>query len=375
MTIRSIEKLDQVKIHFKKAVFQHRLLHWYQSNKRSLPWREDWLKQKNPYHIWLSEIMLQQTVIKAVIPVYHRFLETLPSLKDLADANEQQVRELVRGLGYYRRFSFLHKAAKQLTEVKPLEWPKTAKEWQKLPGVGPYTAAAVASIAFNDPAAVLDGNVERVLCRLLDIHLPPNLPQLKKPLQLIVDELIDERHPGDFNQGIMELGQRVCTPTQPQCSSCPVSNCCAAFANNTQANAPQPKIKTKKIDVTMNLLIVKDSDHTLLFQRPISAKFLKESWGFVTATSNTQQFSGDGFTLTDSLLSKAEKIGAFKHNITNHKISASVWLLGRKHIMESKLAPHKAKKVRDQYVEKSLIANLDRKAWHIYSRNAHRLGI
>jgi len=367
MAIRSVEKLDQIKVHFSKAVFRHRLLHWYQSNGRSLPWREDWIKYKNPYHIWLSEIMLQQTVIKAVIPVYKRFLDKLPTLQDLALADDDTVRELVRGLGYYRRFSFFKKAAEQLSSEANTTWPATAEEWLTLPGVGPYTAAAVASIAFNDQAAVLDGNVERVLCRLLNIQLPPNLPQLKKRFQTIVNELLDEHSPGDFNQGIMELGQRVCTPTRPTCETCPVSECCLAFAKNTQIIAPQPKTKTAKINVNLNLLIVKQGSHTVLFQRPDSAKFLKESWGFITISLKEDTLIGDGFSLGKDILGSAEKLGSFKHNITNHKISASVWMLDIKSNQLSFGIKTKGKKVKDQLIEKSLISNLDRKAWKIYS--------
>jgi len=367
MTIKSLTQLDQIKLHFSKAVFRHRLLTWYQSQGRSLPWREDWVKHKDPYHIWLSEIMLQQTVIKAVIPVYKRFLKRLPTLRDLALATDDEVRELVRGLGYYRRFSFLKKAAELLSTSNKVTWPKTAKDWLSLPGVGPYTAAAVSSIAFNDRAAVLDGNVERVLCRLLNVQLPPNLPQLKKRFQSIVDELIDDKAPGDFNQGIMELGQRICTPTQPNCIACPVSVCCTAFVKKTQSIAPQPKLKTSKVDIALNLLIVKNGEHTILFQRPNKAKFLKESWGFVTTSLNSDELIGDGFTLNQKVLQSAKKIGSFKHNITNHKIAASVWVLNTKKTNLNIGLETGAKKVQDQLIEKSLIANLDRKAWKIYS--------
>ena len=198
-------------------VIGKRLLKWYLTHRESHPWRYE-SPPADPYRVWLSEIMLQQTTIKAVTPAYIRFLELFPNIQDLSAADEASVRRACAGLGYYRRFSLFHKAAKQLTENQDtVKWPNSYEKWLELPGVGSYTAAAVSSIVLNAPRAVVDGNVERVLSRLLDIRLPPNLPILKPFFQEKAQSMLITSSAGDFNQALMELGQKQCSVSSPDC--------------------------------------------------------------------------------------------------------------------------------------------------------------
>lgn len=200
----------------RQAVRRH-LLSWYDANRRNLPWRD----QPNPYRVWISEVMLQQTRVSAVISYYHRFLRHFPDLATLAAARPQAVLAAWSGLGYYRRARALHEAAKIMVAHHGGELPRSALELRQLPGFGPYTAAAVASIAFQKPVAVVDGNVERVLARLFA------QPEIKRGASWeLAQELLAADRPGDFNQAMMELGATVCLPAEARCTSCPLFRWC-----------------------------------------------------------------------------------------------------------------------------------------------------
>jgi len=198
-------------VHVRRA-----LLRWYDEHRRDLPWRE----ARDPYRIWLSEIMLQQTRVAAVLDHYRIFLECFPNVRALAAASEDAVLAAWSGLGYYRRARMLHKAARQITEKHGGCFPRNSEAWLALPGIGRYTAAAIASIAFAEPVAVVDGNVERVLQRFIGMNL--TTPQIWQHAQV----LLARSRPGDFNQAIMELGATVCVPREPRCLICPVRNWC-----------------------------------------------------------------------------------------------------------------------------------------------------
>jgi A/G-specific adenine glycosylase len=199
------------------ASFQRRLLDWYQKNRRALPWRES----RDPYQVWLSEIMLQQTRVAAVIGHYEEFLRRFPTLAKLAAAREASVLAAWSGLGYYRRARMLHAAAKVVVREHGGKFPATSEGLRALPGIGRYTAAAIASIAFGEPVAVVDGNVERVLQRISGRRLAgENLWQA-------AEDLLDRKRPGEFNQAVMELGAMVCTPRGPACLVCPMVELCA----------------------------------------------------------------------------------------------------------------------------------------------------
>jgi len=350
------------------------LLTWYRRVGRALPWRTLWLEKADPYTIWVSEIMLQQTVIKAVIPVYARFLDRFPTLGSLAAADEDEVKLAVRGLGYYRRFRFLHAAAKQLKATGG-HWPRTFSDWKLLPGIGDYTAAAISSIAFDVPAAVVDGNVERVFCRLLDWREAPNQPHLKRSLQALANQFLDQAAPGDFNQAVMELGQTICTPTKPRCSDCPLSSACLAQQRGSQALAPAAKLKgTPPLSIAMELRIYTRGGNVALVPRPQHARFLGGTSGFITAIKVGED-ARLGAAPCDLVLDgwqldpppawahvASDHIGSVRHSITHHRIIAAVYTA---EIATLKTAlPKGTRWVSADAVEAQLIANLDRKAWH-----------
>lgn len=215
---------------------QKELLHWYQANKRDLPWR----KSRNPYRIWISEVMLQQTTVAAVIPFYERFMRRFPDVKSLAQADESDVLEMWAGLGYYSRARNLHLAAQKLAQDG---FPQTAEDLLKLPGFGPYTSRAVASLAFDERVGVLDGNVIRILARVYGLKLNWWLPKERNKLQKLADEIADSPANADLNQAMMELGATVCTPKKPLCLLCPWKKQCVALKKNQISELPGAKPK------------------------------------------------------------------------------------------------------------------------------------
>jgi A/G-specific adenine glycosylase len=220
--------------------FSSRLLKWYDEHKRELPWRES----NDPYRIWLSEIILQQTRIVQGMAYYHRFLDKYPDIQALADASEDDVLSVWQGLGYYSRARNLHHTAKEIVNRHNGKFPENFKDLLKLKGIGPYTAAAIASIAFNQPHATVDGNVTRVLARYFGITDPVNETQTKNQISEAANELIDVQHPGMFNQALMDLGATICKPGKPLCGICPVNKDCMARINGIEETIP---VKTSKI--------------------------------------------------------------------------------------------------------------------------------
>jgi A/G-specific adenine glycosylase len=218
----------------RKGAIRRNLLQWYRANARDLPWR----RTKDPYAVWLSEILLQQTRVDQGTPYYERFLKQFPDVASLANASEQAVLKAWEGLGYYSRARNLHKAAKQIVKERAGTFPGNAQDWQTIPGVGRYTAGAIASIVYNEPVPVLDGNVIRVLTRVFDIDACSDLPAVKESLWNLAASLVPQENPGDFNQAMMELGARICTPREPACETCPVANQCEARAAGTQRQRP-----------------------------------------------------------------------------------------------------------------------------------------
>lgn len=224
--------------------FKTILTSWYSTNKRDLPWR----KTQNPYFIWLSEIILQQTQIKQGLPYYIAFTETFPSVFDLANATEDQVLKLWQGLGYYSRARNLHASAKFIAFELNGIFPDNYKDLLKLRGVGDYTASAIASICFGEPKAVVDGNVYRVLSRYFGITTPINTTKGVKEFKTLAMELMDFKNPGNYNQAIMDFGSRQCKPKNPNCNLCPLRNSCIALSQNKIDELPV-KIRTAKAKV------------------------------------------------------------------------------------------------------------------------------
>lgn len=245
------------------ADFSLQIRDWYRLNMRELPWRET----KDPYKIWLSEIILQQTRVDQGLAYYEKFVAHFPEIKSLADADEQLVLNLWQGLGYYSRARNLHFAAKQVMDEFKGDFPSIYTDILKLKGVGKYTAAAISSFAFDEPQGVVDGNVYRVLSRVFDIDEPVDSSKGQKTFQLLANELISKQNPGEHNQAIMELGALVCKPTNPSCEICPVENMCLAKARKTINERP---IKSKKIKVTdryFHYFVVINGEHIYLEQR------------------------------------------------------------------------------------------------------------
>lgn len=218
---------------------QHALIEWYNENRRTLPWR----KNRDPYRIWISEVMLQQTTVAAVVPYYEKFMQRFPSVQKLANASEPEVLEMWAGLGYYSRARNLHKASQTIASLK--EFPQTAEELINLPGFGPYTSRAVASLAFGQRVGVLDGNVIRVLSRFYGLKLNWWENKEKEKLQILSDELAQTDNNSEINQGLMELGATICTPKNPVCLLCPWKSKCVAFSKNLVSTLPLPKPKNE----------------------------------------------------------------------------------------------------------------------------------
>lgn len=244
--------------------FSNILISWYLQNKRDLPWRQT----NVPYRIWLSEIMLQQTRVAQGLPYYERFIEAFPTIHDLAGAPEEQVLKLWQGLGYYSRARNLHATAKYISVERKGHFPESYKELLTLKGVGDYTASAIASICFNEPCAVVDGNVYRVLSRVFGIETPINSSAGIKEFKNLAQELIDPKQPGVFNQAIMEFGARYCVPRNPGCNHCIFSGSCVALQKNKVSELPvKPKKGTIKKRYFNYIVILSEDQKTMLQQR------------------------------------------------------------------------------------------------------------
>jgi len=248
------------------------LLTWFDQHRRDLPWR--WTS--DPYKIWLSEVMLQQTRVETVLPFYNRFLERFPTVEDLARAELEEVLTLWSGLGYYRRARQLHAAARRIAELGA--FPSTLEGLLGLPGVGAYTAAAVASIAFGVAAPVMDGNVERVLSRCLALGEDPKASGPRKRLLAAAAELLDPRRPGDSNQALMELGATLCSPRRPKCLLCPLRPGCRASLEGDPESYPLPKVKRESERHRLLVAVVEDGAGVLLFRRSEDSTLLAGTW-------------------------------------------------------------------------------------------------
>ena len=255
--------LQNASLHRRSSSARAALRRWYSEAARALPWRTS----PSLYGTWLSEIMLQQTRVQTGIPKWHLFMELFPTVGDLAAASEDDVMKAWEGLGYYRRARLLHRAAKVIEEAK--DFPDTHQGWLALPGVGPYTSAAIASIGLNVPVAAVDGNVQRVLSRWAGMSEPVDAPEGAKEIQRLADALLDTEHPGDHNQAVMELGALLCSPRSPKCHECPIVSDCSS-ANHPEAWERLP-VKKKKKKATLWRLqwhIATFDDQVVALQRP-----------------------------------------------------------------------------------------------------------
>lgn len=250
--------------------FSNLLLDWYLQNKRSLPWRNS----IDPYKIWLSEIILQQTKVAQGLPYYESFVSRFPSIYDLAKAPEEEVLKLWQGLGYYSRARNLHFTAKYIVDELEGEFPKDYKNLLQLKGVGEYTAAAIASFSYNETVAVVDGNVFRVLARVFNIDLDISDLKNKKEFQKLAQSLLPAESPASFNQAIMEFGALQCVPKKPDCSVCVFNNCCGALQYNKVQTLPVKLKKTKVRKRYFNYLILTDVNGDFVIQKRVE----KDIW-------------------------------------------------------------------------------------------------
>ncbi|WRS27265.1 A/G-specific adenine glycosylase [Oscillospiraceae bacterium MB08-C2-2] len=244
--------------------FPEPLLNWYDKNARVLPWRSD----PQPYWVWISEIMLQQTRVEAGLPYFIRFVRELPDVAALAAIPEEQLLKLWEGLGYYSRARNLQKAARMVMEQHGGELPGDFQALEALPGIGTYTAGAIASIAFDKPVPAVDGNVLRVVLRLLDNTADSSLPAVKKAVGEWITRVIPHDRPGDFNQAIMDLGAGICLPKAPKCLACPASAFCQGYANGTAPSLPVKPEKKPRKQVARTVLAVVCKGRILLQKRP-----------------------------------------------------------------------------------------------------------
>lgn len=243
--------------------FSRQLVPWYRAGHRPLPWRET----KDPYRIWLSEVILQQTRVDQGLAYYQRFLQRWPSVVDLAGASEEQVLKQWQGLGYYSRARNLLAAARQVVHGHGGRFPTTHAELVELKGVGDYTASAIASICFGKPDAVVDGNVYRVLARFAGIGTPIDSTEGRRQFKALATELLDPAHPGDHNQAVMELGATVCVPRNPLCDRCPLQSKCVAFSTGTTSELPVKAGRTKTRNRYFNYLHISTPNGLYMQQR------------------------------------------------------------------------------------------------------------
>ena len=341
--------------------FYNPLILWYLSHKRDLPWRQT----KDPYKIWLSEIMLQQTRVAQGLPYYLKFVQAFPTVFDLAAASEQQVLKLWQGLGYYSRARNLHATAKKVAQEYDGVFPQTYKDLLALKGIGDYTASAIASICYQAPTAVVDGNVYRVLSRVFGITTPINSAGGIKEFKTLAQSLIDPINPGQCNQAIMEFGARHCTPQNPDCESCIFSERCRAFLNDQVAQLPV-KIRKQKIKKRyFNYIVPIDSkEKTLLNQRSEKGIWqqlyefpLVESTGPVTQDVLLEQplvyELSSGSPEAELTLYNNEPV---VHKLSHQHIHASFWILslpdvGQKGIFATQIKEYPVPVLLERFIE------------------------
>ncbi len=308
---------------FDPAEVSRRLLAWYGREGRELPWRNT----RDPYRVWLSEIMLQQTTVAAVIPYYQRFLEHFPGIGTLARASLDDVITLWAGLGYYSRARNLHQAARQVVLEREGAFPDDLSSLMALPGVGRSTAGAILSIAFDKPAPILDGNVRRVLVRLLAWMDDPRSRQADKQLWLWAEALTSTERPHDYAQAIMDLGAMVCTPREPKCGNCPLREICQACQKKLTGILPVLR-KKQKVPLRQQVaLIISSLDGILLRQRPPEG-FLGGLWEFPTAdlSSGLEPEQAAARLFSGLLLhGKIAKLGDVRHAYSHFKLELTVF--------------------------------------------------
>ena len=298
-----------------------RLLAWYDQNKRDLPWRRD----TDPYRVWVSEVMLQQTRVEAVKPYFERWLERFPDVYSLAEAPEDEVLRCWQGLGYYSRARNLHQGVKEVVASYEGRVPDNRDDISRLPGIGEYTAGAILSMAYNKREAAVDGNVLRVFSRLFCVEGDIAKPETRRHITALVAAELPAERPGDFNQALMDLSSAVCLPQHPRCENCPLAECCLARAGMRQEELPVRRRKAPPLTVYVDAMVIKQGGTYLLRRRPAKG-LLAGMWEFPAAHASSPQELPD---LTASLLAEMGLSAAPLDQVTamTHTFSHREWRL------------------------------------------------
>ena len=331
--------------------FRSALRRWHAHGGRDLPWRNC----RDPYKVWISEIMLQQTTVAAVKPYFERFLKRFPNVVALAAANEEEVLRLWEGLGYYSRARNLRKGAQAIV-ANGGTFPETVDELRELPGIGRYTAGAIVSFAFDRPAPIVEANTLRLYCRLLGFRDDPRSTSGQRLLWSFAEKLVPTKTPGEFNQALMDLGATLCTPTDPRCDECPVASCCRALAEQAQGEIPAAKRRIEITETREAYVAIESSGRYLIYRRPEGQRWAG-LWDFprfelpgerggvspllVSKQARSRKHQGpDGtpFALEKRTLerriaaefgprvSMTERLAQFKHSVTRFRITLDCWL-------------------------------------------------
>ncbi|NJB36836.1 A/G-specific adenine glycosylase [Croceivirga sp. JEA036] len=324
--------------------FSEIILRWYQENKRDLPWRST----REPYKIWLSEVMLQQTRVAQGLPYYQKFVEEFPTVFDMAKAPEEQILKLWQGLGYYSRARNMHATAKMVVNELGGNFPTTHKELLKLKGVGDYTASAIASICFNEPAPVVDGNVYRVLARYFGIDIPINSTDGIKYFKGLAKKLMATTNVRDYNQGIMEFGAIQCAPKSPNCKLCPLQSSCVAFAENRITELPVKLKKTKVKHRYFNYMVFVDDAKKTALEKREGKGIWQHLYQFPLIEAeeplNIQQIE-DRLKLKGQLYKKVYLFNSenIVHKLSHQHIHTKFWIVAVTKIKENAVSFAKAK--------------------------------
>ena len=299
-----------------------KLLAWFDRHRRDLPWRAD----RDPYRVWVSEVMLQQTTVAAVVPYFNRFMAALPTVEALAAADEQQVLKLWEGLGYYRRARHLHAAARRLVADHPGGLPDDPAVWAELPGVGRYILGAVLSQAFGRRLPIVEANSLRVLARLFGYRGDPREGEGKAWVWAAAEAVLPAKRVGDFNQAVMELGALVCTPTTPDCPRCPLAGVCEANRLGLQGVIPPPKKPKESVFVNEVGVVIRDGEKVLLCQRPADAGRWQNMWEVPHAAVGTDEPPGAAAArvakeLTGLEVAPGPELMTIKHGVTRYAIT------------------------------------------------------
>ena len=299
--------------------FSKKILHWYQENKRDLPWRHT----KDPYRIWLSEVMLQQTRVAQGLPYYLKFVKAFPNVEDLAHAKEEEVLKLWQGLGYYSRARNMHATAKIVTEIYKGKFPTSYTELKTLKGIGDYTASAIASICFNEQQPVVDGNVYRVLARYFGVDIPINSTKGIRYFKELATKVMDLDNIRDYNQGIMEFGAIQCAPKKPYCLHCPLNKSCVALKENRWQELPVKLKKGKIRERYFNYLVFLDQDNTTQLEQRKTKGIWQGLFQFPLLETQYIAFEEEIKSLLNEKYNHldVEDIRAYNEEVILHKLS------------------------------------------------------